>query len=133
MIIRRKSMATGKVREMDLPITEEQLDRWTRGDLIQDVMPLLTADQREFIISGCTQDEWDDMWSEEHELDDIYRKIAVSHPLIYRHSSWTLKFGLALGRGFSEKEATEYANREISNESRKEDTKPSQPETEGPR
>jgi hypothetical protein len=64
MIIRRVSLASGKIREMDLPVTEDQMERWKNGGLIQDVMPHLSKDQREFIISGCTQEEWDELWKE---------------------------------------------------------------------
>jgi len=31
---------------------------WIQGTLIQNAMPYLTADQREFLISGLTPDEW---------------------------------------------------------------------------
>lgn len=44
---------------MDLPVTQHQMDRWEAGELIQNVMPNLTAEQREFLISGTTPAEWD--------------------------------------------------------------------------
>jgi hypothetical protein len=60
MILARKSMLTGEVHSMELPITSKQLSTWDSGKgLIQEVFPKLTADQREFIMSGITQDEWD--------------------------------------------------------------------------
>ena len=65
MIIRRKSMFTGKVHELDIPVTQEQLDAWWSGKLIQDVMPHLTPDQREFLISGTTPEEWGKMFPPE--------------------------------------------------------------------
>lgn len=44
---------------MNIPVTEEQLDDWvTNGIPIQDAMPELTDDQREFIMTGITPDEW---------------------------------------------------------------------------
>ena len=58
MIIQRKSMFTGRTHEMDIPVTKEQLDAWQRGELIQRAMPDLTADQREFIMTGITPEEW---------------------------------------------------------------------------
>ena len=58
MKIVRISIITNKLHEMNLPITEEQYARWKRGALVQDVFPELTPDQREFILSGITPDEW---------------------------------------------------------------------------
>jgi len=59
MIISRVSPFTGKVNTMDLPITEEQIERWKRGAYAQDVWPDLTPSQREFFISGCTDEDWE--------------------------------------------------------------------------
>ena len=60
MLITRKSMLTGIERTLDIPCTQEQLDAWNQGqDLIQRIMPDLTEDQREFIMTGCTPEEWD--------------------------------------------------------------------------
>lgn len=65
MKITRRSMLTGKIRTMDLPVTEEQLRRWQDGELIQRVMPNLNVDEREFIISGSTPEEWDEHMKDE--------------------------------------------------------------------
>lgn len=59
MIITRRSPFSGVENQMDIPITEEQLHRLERGELIQAVAPELCADHREFIISGITPTEWD--------------------------------------------------------------------------
>jgi len=49
--------------EMDLPVTQEQLDRYEYGDeLAQDVFPELSPEYREFIISGFKPDEWDKLF-----------------------------------------------------------------------
>lgn len=57
--VRRKSDMSGRDNEMDLPITEDQLRSWlTTTQLIQNVMPHLNNEQREFLISGCTNEEW---------------------------------------------------------------------------
>jgi hypothetical protein len=60
----RKSILTGITRELDLPITLEQLKRWQEGELIQNVMPELTPSQREFIINGTTDEEWNEIFPE---------------------------------------------------------------------
>lgn len=59
MIVTKKSMFSGKLNVMDLPITIEDLVRWESGELIQNVMPHLTADEREFLMTGATVEEWE--------------------------------------------------------------------------
>jgi hypothetical protein len=49
---------------MDLNITPEQIDAWKSGTLIQNAMPHLTSDEREFLISGCTAEDWKNLYGE---------------------------------------------------------------------
>ena len=58
MIVIRKSMFSGETHRMDLPITESQLARWEAGTLIQVAMPQLTVEQREFVMTGAVDNEW---------------------------------------------------------------------------
>ena len=60
MRITRTSMVSGIERTLDLPVTEEQFAAWKSGTLIQRAMPNLSADEREFIMTGITDEEWDD-------------------------------------------------------------------------
>jgi len=60
MLITRTSMLTGKVHTLDIPVTMEQLDKWERGELAQRAMSNLTPSEREFIINGATQEEWEE-------------------------------------------------------------------------
>lgn len=64
MRIKRKSPFSGKVHEMDLPVTDEQLTRWAAGELAQRVWPNLSPGQREFIMTGITPEEWDETFKE---------------------------------------------------------------------
>jgi len=59
MIIDRRSPFSGKINVRDIPVTQEQLDAWNSGILIQIAMPNLSADDREFIKTGITPEEWD--------------------------------------------------------------------------
>jgi hypothetical protein len=70
MWITRKSQLSGKEHTLDLDVTEEQLQAFGRGGLVQDAFPLLTASQREFILTGITSEEWDETFKEEPELED---------------------------------------------------------------
>ena len=61
MIMQRVSPVTGHTNQWDLNITAEQLDDWDNGTPIQDAMPHLSANEREFLITGFTPDDWDRM------------------------------------------------------------------------
>lgn len=52
---------------MDIPVTQEQLDNWNRGMLIQRAMPDISSSDREFIMTGITQEEWEDIFGNEKE------------------------------------------------------------------
>lgn len=58
MKITRTSMLTGKTRTLDLNVTPQELAKWKAGILIQDAMPFLSDDDREFIMTGITPEEW---------------------------------------------------------------------------
>ena len=67
MIVERQSIVSGKVYEMDINITEEQLFNFINGKsgLAQDAFPDLSIDEREFIISGIHPDEWNELFGNE--------------------------------------------------------------------
>jgi hypothetical protein len=56
--VTKTSMLSGLQSSMDLPVRQGHIDRWLGGALIQDAMPHLTADQREFLMTGITPSEW---------------------------------------------------------------------------
>jgi hypothetical protein len=47
-------------REMD--VSQSQLDAWKAGELIQNVMPNLSPDDREFLMTGLTPEDWEEMF-----------------------------------------------------------------------
>lgn len=65
MIITRTSPFSGITRMREITVTQEQLDRWHAGELIQNVMPNLSADDREFLMTGITAEEWDTAFGED--------------------------------------------------------------------
>lgn len=69
MKITRKSILSGTIRTLDIDVTGEQMVAWRSGELIQNVMPHLSDDDREFIMTGITPDEWANTvaWWEEEE------------------------------------------------------------------
>ncbi len=59
MLITRTSPFSGNTNSMEIEVTQEQLSSWESGVLIQNAMPNLSADEREFIMTGITPEEWD--------------------------------------------------------------------------
>ncbi len=60
MRIVKKSQLTGNTHIMNIDVTIAQLNAWADGTSIQTAMPNLSADEREFIKTGITPDEWSD-------------------------------------------------------------------------
>lgn len=69
MKITRTSMFTGVTRTLELDVTESQIDSWRKGALIQNAMPHLNKWEREFLISGVTEEEWNNAFPEDDEED----------------------------------------------------------------
>ncbi len=68
MLIRRMSPVSEKINEMEIDVTEEQMNRWKSvAILIQDAMPDLTEFEREFIMTGITKDEWTELFLSDSE------------------------------------------------------------------
>ena len=65
MLIEKKSMVSGKVHAMDLDVTQDQIAAWNSGMYIQDAMPQLSDDEREFMMTGITPEEWDATFGED--------------------------------------------------------------------
>ena len=66
MIIEKQSIVSGKTYQMELDITQEQLNDFVDGisELAQDAFPHLSIDEREFIISGIHPIEWKELFGE---------------------------------------------------------------------
>ena len=62
MKITRTSQATGITRDMELDITDEQILKYESGESIKKAFPNLTPSEREFIMTGITEDEWKDIF-----------------------------------------------------------------------
>ena len=59
MTITKKSSLTGAEHTMDIDVTLEQLWRIdNRTDLVQRIVPHLPPAEREFLLTGITNEEW---------------------------------------------------------------------------
>lgn len=72
MRIERVSMLTGKQHSREIDCTQEQIDEYYLGlKNIKDVFPDLSAEDREFIKTGITQEEWGAVFEVEEEDPDL--------------------------------------------------------------
>ena len=66
MLITKTSKCSGKIHTMDIPITPEQYSSFQSNNrVIQQIFPTLSANEREFLLTGSTQEEWDEMFGED--------------------------------------------------------------------
>lgn len=71
MLITRKSPFSGETHTLDINVTQEQIDDWQNGNLIQNAMPHLSVDDREFLMTGVTKEEWDKEFKDHAEADEV--------------------------------------------------------------
>jgi hypothetical protein len=69
MKIGRISAFTGARHTMELNIDPKAYDLWARGEgpPIQDAFPNLTAGEREFLMTGVTPAEWENLFGAQQE------------------------------------------------------------------
>ena len=65
MMITKTSPFTGTTCTKEIPVTISQLEDWQSGTLIQQAMPNISANDREFIMTGITAKEWNDLFGED--------------------------------------------------------------------
>lgn len=69
MRITRTSVISGKTRVKDIPVDPIDMDNWMSGVVsIEEVMPYLSDEHREFILGGIVPDEWETAFQENQEV-----------------------------------------------------------------
>jgi hypothetical protein len=73
MLITKRSSLTGNSHSREINVTQAQLDSWASGMFIQNAMPNLSTDDREFLMTGVTPEEWDKYIKndEDYDINDI--------------------------------------------------------------
>ena len=66
----KKSMMSGKVNKVKMTLDMDDYAAWQNGQLIQNAMPYLTPDEREFLMTGITKEEWASMFPPKAANDD---------------------------------------------------------------
>lgn len=65
--VRRTSQLTGITRDRFINVDPDQIVLFNRGALVQEAFPQLSAEEREFLLTGITGEEWDEMLGSEEE------------------------------------------------------------------
>ena len=69
--VARISFVSGRENIMTLNMSSDEFEirlaRWNNGEFIQDAFNNLNNDEREFVKSGITPDEWDYLFGGEEE------------------------------------------------------------------
>lgn len=64
--VSKRSIATGKMNTKIVSLIVEDYIEWVDGKkVIQDAMPYLSPDDREFLLTGILPNEWDAMFGGE--------------------------------------------------------------------
>jgi len=63
MLVTRRSSYSNITRMWHMDVTQEQLNAYFDGKgLVQEIFPQLTTEEREFIMTGITPEEWDELF-----------------------------------------------------------------------
>ena len=66
----KKSMMSGKMHSVKMMVDMDDYAAWQNGQLIQNAMPYLSPDEREFLMTGITKEEWNTMFPPEAANDE---------------------------------------------------------------
>jgi hypothetical protein len=68
-VLSMQSLFTGKQNQREYPIQDQQrIIKWLYDEnrrAVQSEFPEYSADDREFLVSGCTPEEWEELLGEE--------------------------------------------------------------------
>jgi hypothetical protein len=67
MKITKQSLISGEIHTMEINCTQTELNNYNSGMLLQTAFKNATPDEREFILTGITPDEWNMAFGESDE------------------------------------------------------------------
>ena len=71
VLLSRKSILTNVWRDRVIHLRESDLDAYEAGEcLIQEAFPYLSAEDREWIKSGITGEEWNQLFADADESEE---------------------------------------------------------------
>ena len=71
--VTKVSPFSGEINTREIDTTQEKIDLYESGfgGLIQNIFPELSADDREFIMTGITPEEWDESFEGDDRSNDV--------------------------------------------------------------
>lgn len=66
--VTKQSVLTGRESTMTLCFNDQDYQDWIDGKFIQDAMPYLTAAEREFLMTGITEGEWQEAFVDPDDM-----------------------------------------------------------------
>ena len=84
---------TGKINTMEITMDPSDYVAWKNGMMIQNALPYLTANEREFIKTGLVEDEWDTMTSTGPWTGPEALISHIERAEDYNHSQWSARKG----------------------------------------
>jgi hypothetical protein len=69
--ITRLSPVSFRENTMVMEIDPADLAKYNAGGLVQNCFPYLNAEEREFIISGCTKEDWESIFGPDGMGEEI--------------------------------------------------------------
>lgn len=81
MQITKKSPFSGKTNTREIDVSVIQLTAWHEGEMIQVAMPHLSPDDREFLMTGITPEEWDDTFGPEEDEEQTEKTNRINRGL----------------------------------------------------
>lgn len=74
IVVEAKSLFTGDTSTMKLPLTlgefQQGIEKWDAGAYIQNAFPTLNAVQREFLMTGISEEEQEVVFADPDEEED---------------------------------------------------------------
>jgi len=72
MQVTKTSKLTGIKHTIDIPnLTEDQVNAWMSGTPIQNAMPHISEDHREFLMTGVMPHEWAEIFGPEEDWQEV--------------------------------------------------------------
>jgi hypothetical protein len=66
----KMSMMSGKEHTLTLNLDINDYTAWQNGKLIQNAMPYLTSEEREFLMTGITPAEWHELFKNDKDDEE---------------------------------------------------------------
>jgi hypothetical protein len=66
--VTKPSILSGKMHTISIDVNMESYEKYLKGEiLVQEIEPLLSANDREFLLTGILPEEWDELFNEDEK------------------------------------------------------------------